>query len=125
MKNVKIANLNVSLKRLFKLWLEITKPFHGLTPQQQSILALFLYHHYNLKNEITNEKILWKILFDYNTKMKIKEELNLQDQTLQNNLTQLRKKGIIKDNTIVSTYIPELDQDSNNFKIVFDLNIIK
>lgn len=124
MKNLKQANLNITLKNLFKKWLEITKPFHNLTSQQQKVLALLLYHHYRLKKDITNNKILWKMVFDYDTKSLIKEELGMKDSGFQNVLTSLRNKNIIKDNAIVTTYIPDLEYGSNSFKVIFNFNIV-
>jgi len=124
MKNVKQANINVTLKQLYRQWLQITKAFHGLTKQQQSILALFLYYHYKYKQQITNEKILWRTVFDYDTKLKIKEELGISDPVLQNNLTKFRKKGVIQKGRIVGTYIPALEKGSKNFKVIFNFNII-
>ena len=120
----KIINLNISPKNLFKKWLEITQNYHNLTNQQQDILALFLYHHFKLKQEITNTKILWKIVFDYDTKREIKDELGITDQVLQNTLTQFRKKNIVVKNTITPAFIPELKKENNNFKIIFNFNII-
>lgn len=122
--NVKSLNMNVDLKKLFNLWLNITSPFHNLTKQQIDVLALLLYFHKKLENEITNKKILWKIVFDYETKQKIKEELDISDASLQNVLTSLRKKNIISNNQIVSTYIPKIEKESSNFKVVFNFNII-
>lgn len=123
MKNSKIANINVKLKGLFFRWLDITMVFHRLTDKERGVLALLLYYHYITKREVTNNKILWKIVFDYDTKMKIKEELGLKDAGFQNLLTSLRKKGVIKDNMIIPTYVPELDDDAKEFKIVFNLKI--
>lgn len=124
MKNSKVANINIKLKNLFLKWLDITRPFHNLTNQQQKVLSLFLYYHYQYKKDITNDKILWKVLFDYDTKALIKKELDLKDQILQNMMYQLRKKNIIVDNKIVSTFIPNLELGANNFKIIFNFNII-
>jgi len=42
--NVKQANINIKLKNLFFKWLEITKPLHKLTQQEQDVLALLLYY---------------------------------------------------------------------------------
>lgn len=123
MKNIKIANINVKLKNLFLRWLELTVMFHKLTKKERQVLALLLYYHFTLKKDITNPKILWKLVFDYDTKMKIKEELNMKDASFQNCLTALRKKNVIKDNMIVPTYIPELEVSSKSFKIVYNLNI--
>jgi hypothetical protein len=124
MSNGKQVSINITLKDLFKRWLEITSSFHKLPKQQQNILALFLYYHYEFKKDITNDKILWKMVFDYDTKMKIKQELGIGDQTMQNTITKLRKKNIIVDNVITPVFIPDLSLNSKSFKIVFNFNII-
>ena len=106
MSNTKQANINIKLKDLFLRWLEITKTFHKLTPQHQNILALLLYYHYIFKKDVTNNKILWKMVFDYDTKLKIREELNISDSTLQNTLTSFRKANIIVNGEISPAFIP-------------------
>jgi hypothetical protein len=124
MNNIKQANINITLKGMFRQWLEITKPFHKLAKQQQDVLALLLYYHYMFKKDITTEKVLWKMVFDYDTKAKIKEELGIKDAVLHNNLTILRKKNIIINNQIVSTYIPKLTDNAKNFKVIFNFNLV-
>ncbi len=128
MNNTKIANLNVKLKDLFFKWLDVTKAWHKLNNQQQQVLALLLYYHYRYKKDITNNKVLWRLLFDYDTKIKIKEdpvfEKELSDSALNNIFSILRKKKIIIDGEISPLYIPELASKSNNFKIIFNFNII-
>ena len=124
MNNIKVANLNTSVKGLFMKWVELTQPFHKLTKQQQKVLALFLYHHYNLKKEVTNEKILFKLLFDYEIKQKIKDELNIKDAVFQNIMHLFRKRGVIIDKKISNNYIPKLTKDAKNFKLIFNFNIV-
>ncbi len=128
MSNIRTANLNVKLKNLFFKWLDILKPWHGLNNQQQQVLALLLYYHYLYKKDTTNNKILWKIVFDYDTRLKIIEDevfkKGLTVSALNNILTVLRKKGVIIDNQISKVYIPELDMKSKSFKMVFNFNII-
>jgi hypothetical protein len=128
MDNTKIANINVKLKTLFFKWLDILRPWHNLNNQQQQVLALLLYYHYLYKKDTTNNKILWKIVFDYDTRLKIIEDevfkKGLTVNSLNNILTVLRKKGVIVDNQITNVYIPELDIKSKNFKIVFNFNIV-
>lgn len=124
MKNIKQANLNVSIKQLFIKWIDLTRSFHKLNGQHQKLLASLLYHHYLLKKDITNNKILWKMVFDYDTKLKIKEELGISDPLLQTLLSQLRKKKVIVNNEINPLYIPDITLDAKNFKIVFNFNII-
>ena len=124
MNNQKQANINVTIKDFFFKWVNLTKPFHKLAKQKQDVLSLLLYYHYMYRKEITNKKILWKMIFDYDTKKLIKEELNLKDQGLQNVLSILRKEGVIKDNKIINLFIPKIDSDSNNFKIIFNFTIV-
>jgi len=128
MNNTKVANLNVKLKSLFFKWLEITKSWHKLNNQQQQVLALLLYYHYCYKKDITNTKLLWKMLFDYDTKLKIKEDPvfknGLSDNALQNILSSLRKKKIIIDGQISPLFIPDIEVGSKNFKVIFNFNIV-
>jgi len=128
MNNIKIANLNVKLKDLFFKWLDITKAFHKLNNQQQQVLALLLYYHYIYKKDITNNKILWKIVFDYDTKIKIMEDpvfkKGLTTNALNNIFTVLRKNKIIVDGEISKIFVPTLDVKSKNFKVIFNFNIV-
>lgn len=124
MKNVKSVKLNTTIKELFKSWIKFTAPFHRLRAQPQSILALFLYYHYKYSREITNKKILWKLVFDYETKAAIKEELDISDAVMQNTMTYFRKKGVIVKEAINPAYIPNLDKDSKTFNIIYTFNII-
>lgn len=125
MKNVKQANLNITRKNLFLKWLDITSSFHNLTKQQKEVLGLFLYYHYKFKKEITNEKILWKLVFDYDTKVLIEKELGIKNAGLQNVLTLFRKKNIINEkNEITPTFIPNINPGSKEFKVIFNFNII-
>lgn len=126
MKNSKIAVINTDMLGLMKYWLKFTEPFHKLAEQPQQILAALLYHYFEYKKEIKNEKLVWKMVFDYDTKMKIKQTLNdLPDYTLQNNLTKLRKLNIIKNNKINKAYIPNIEDDAKSFTIAYKFNIIK
>lgn len=124
MKNIKQATQNIRLKDLFLKWLEITSSFHGLTKQHRKILAQFLYYHYTYSKDITNNKILWKTVFDYDTKKLIEEELGVTNQAIQNFLTYSRKNNVIIGNEVNKAYVPDLSKDSNNFKVIFNFNII-
>lgn len=121
--DIKIANINIKLKSFFFKWVEFTKPFHKLGNQQQNVLALLLYHHYKLKKEITNIKILWKSVFDYDTKILICDELGIQSGALENLLSQLRKKNVIVEGQISPVYIPSLSNNAKKFTITFNFNI--
>lgn len=116
-KKVKTANIVIDRKQFFFKWVEFTRPFHGLRKQLQHLLALLLYHHYTLGLVIKHEGILWKQVFDYDTKVLIMSEMEIQQSTLENLLYTLRKSKIIKNNRIEPAYVPNITAESTNFII--------
>lgn len=124
MMNSKTATLNLKIKNFFFRYIEFLKPFHNLTNQEQKVLALFLYYHYKLSKEITNNKVLWKEVFDYDTKRLILDELQIEDSGLQNILTSLRKKKVIIDKQISKNYIPDITNKPKTFVLTFNFNLI-
>lgn len=123
-KNIKVADLNIKIKDFFFEWLYLTKHFSKLTKGELNVAALLLYHHYRLQKEITNPSLLWKMVFDYDTKLLIREELGINDSSFQNRLTHLRNKNVIINNRINELFIPNLEQGHDNFKVLFNYNII-
>lgn len=124
MNNVKSANLNVKIKNFFFRYIEFLQPFHKLQKQQYTVVALLLYHHHMFSKEITNNKILWKTVFDYDTKILITDELGITLQGLENIYTKLRKSKVIIDNQVSSVYIPEMDKKNKAFTININFKII-
>lgn len=124
MNNVKSANLNVKVKNFFFRYIEFLQPFHKLQKQQYTVVALLLYYHYKFSKEITNNKILWKTVFDYDTKILITEELGITTQGLENIYTKLRKSKVIIDNEINPVYIPQMDKNNKTFTININFKII-
>jgi len=123
-KNVKIASINVHLKTFFFRYVSFTAPFHKLAKQHQQVLALLLYHHHVIGKEITNNKLLWKTVFDYDTKLLISEELEMNSASLTNILSSLRRKKVIINNQISPVYIPDLSRGAKQFVMTFNFNIV-
>lgn len=116
-KKVKTATIKIDRKNFFFKWVEFTKPFHGLRKQLQELVAWLLIHHYELGLVIKNENILWKQVFDYDTKVQIMKEMNIQQSTMENLLHTLRKSGVVENNKIKPAYVPNITQDSEGFVI--------
>lgn len=121
-KKVKTANVKIERKQFFFKWVEFTRPFHGLRKQLQDLLAWLLYHHYELSQVIKNENILWKQVFDYDTKVQIMKEMNIQQSTMENLLHSLRKVGVVENNRIKQVYVPNITPESTGF--VINVNFI-
>lgn len=118
----KIININTDIKTVFKHYLFITKPLNKLRPKEIDVLSLLLYYNYLETPNFKRDEDRWRRVFDYSTKLLIREELQMEDYTLQNVLSSLRKKKVIKDNIIMDYYIPKVDP-KNNFQLIFNFNV--
>lgn len=111
-------------RSFYRYWLIITQPFHKLRKRPMTILTELLYHYDSLKEYYVDEddETIWKIVFDYETKLKIRNDLKIEDHIIQNALTVLRKSNIIIDNKIVSKYIPVIKDNKYelNFQFLID-----
>ncbi len=99
-----IARYKVNRKEFFQQFVMFTQPVHRLSEQQIKIIGLFLYYYNKLGNDIS-EEFKWKCVFDYDIKMAIAEELGTSIQVMDNQLTQLRKKGIVKNNRLDKSFV--------------------
>lgn len=123
MKNETVANITTNFNGLIRKWVAFTYPFHKLPTQEQETLTAILIFYFQFKKNIKDENIIWKMVFDYDTRVKISNMINTKDYTLQNNLTKLRKKNIIKDNKVVPNYIPNLEPDCKSFRILYNFTV--
>lgn len=124
MRNGKVATIPIYKKDLFYRWLELTKPFHKLPPQQIRFLSLLLFYYDKYKIQTNSEELAWKLVFNYDTKKEIKEVMNIKDQSLQNLFTVMRGKNIIKDNKVIDRYIPNVEKDAKEFRLIFNFKIL-
>jgi DNA-binding MarR family transcriptional regulator len=90
-------------KRFYRQYLELINPLLKLRGKELDVLAQLLYHNNELRN--ISDEHRWKIIFDYDTKVKIRTELGLSDASMNNNLSSLRKKGVIVDNKVVKNFL--------------------
>jgi DNA-binding Lrp family transcriptional regulator len=60
--------------------------------------------YYNNKYKHLEAEVREKMVFDTDTRMRIRQKLKLSEASFNNCLTELRKQGIIKDNKLSKTY---------------------
>jgi DNA-binding MarR family transcriptional regulator len=118
MEKNKQVKLDVSLKGFFRNYLEVLKPLHNITPREADVLSRILYYNFIYSNY--EEKVRSKVIFDYDTKAQIREELNMTVHQFLNILKSLRKKGVLKGETINENYKVYPD---NPFSVTFQFNI--
>lgn len=120
-----IVRIPCSSKReFFKYWFMFLEPFHNLTNREIDVVVEFLIHRFDLSKKISDPEILNKVLMGEDTKRQIREENNITLQHFQVIMGKLKKKKVIIDNKINPKFIPNLQEEQDNFKLLllFDLN---
>jgi len=126
--NKKIV-LKGDLRQLMYYWIEIISPFNKLDPTERKVTAELLYHYFMFKQQINDEGLIWKNVFDYDTRIKIREALiskkgnEMSGVILNQQLLSLRKKGVIKSNQITAGYIPPF-RDGEGFNITYKFDYV-
>lgn len=118
MEKNKQVDLNVTPKQFFRYYLEVLKPLHNITPRESDVLSRLLYYDFLYSNY--DEKVRNKVIFDYDTKAQIREELNMTVHQFLNVLKSLRKKGALKGESINDNFKVYPD---NPFAITFQFTI--
>jgi DNA-binding MarR family transcriptional regulator len=114
----KIVPLQTSEKVFFRQYVEILDPVIKLRPKELDVLAELLFHNNRLKD--IEEKNRWKLIFDYDNKKEMAEDLKISVASLGNNLSYLRKRGIIVDNKVIQNL---LVYPGKNFKLTFKFSV--
>ena len=114
----KIVPLNTSEKVFFRQYVEILDPVIKLRPKELDVLAELLYHNNKLKD--IDSKNRWKLILDYDNKKEMAGGLNISVDSFGNNLSFLRKKGIIVDNKVIDGLLVYPDK---TFKLTFKFKV--
>lgn len=125
MKNINVQTLKVNEKQFFKVWLTLMQPFLQLRNQDLNVLAYLLYYRHAILQEVSNEAIVDDLLFSTRSRNKIKEDIGIKSYAFNNALTALRKKGLINGSSLSKKIIPVVEDNFNNFKLVYNVEIIQ
>ena len=121
---------NCSLETFFEHYLRLKRPYINavlthihkkesrLNDNPLKVLAQLLF--YNNSYRHMDDDTRWKMVFDYDTKVKICEKLRMPDTHLNSYLSQLRRLGIVVGKRVADRYViyPE-----SKMKLMFDLNV--
>lgn len=116
-----IIPIQTNKRIYFRQALELLKPIppiNTLANKELDVLAEFVY--YNDKYKDIKEDLRAKIIFDYDTKLAMREYLNMGEAPFNNILTSLRKKNILTKRGIVSNYGLNLNTPDITFKFNID-----
>lgn len=124
MKDMTIVGVKTPLNReFFRHWLSFLTPIHKLTEKDADILASFLYKRHILSQSINDDDILDSVIMSTQIRKEIREEFDMSSAYFQVVLNKLRNKGIIVNNKIIKKFIPDVDLDTKNYKLILHFKI--
>ncbi|HLB42762.1 MAG TPA: hypothetical protein VJN02_07955 [Gammaproteobacteria bacterium] len=107
-------------QKFFRAYVDIIQPLLDIRPRESDILAQILY--INNEKKAIPETDRFGIIFSTSSKKKMREALEINDSTLQNSLSILRKKKIIVNNTIPTKY--QVFITNNELSVEYKLKLI-
>jgi len=117
-----VINIPTDKRKFFRQSLEVIKalpPLNTLRDRELDVLAEFLY--FNDKYSAIEEDLRGRLIFDYETKIAMREYLDdMSEAGFNNYLTMLRKKGILGKRGIVNTYGISTKTPSITFKFIIE-----
>jgi hypothetical protein len=118
-----VIPITLSHRDFFRMNLEILKsfpPFSELRSKELDVLAEILFYNYKYKD--IDPLVRGKVIFDYSTKVEMRSNLQMDEQSFNNHLTTLRKKGILDKRNLISNYgiNPSTPVITFNFKLEKD-----
>lgn len=125
-KNTNICRIPTSLNtKFFRYWLEFIEPFHHLTGREIDVATSFLKQRYLLSKVIQDEDILDKVLMSEDTKRKVREECNITLSHFQVVMSKLKKNKLIIDGKFNKKFIPNVEEDASEFRLILHFELKK
>ena len=87
-----------------------------LRPKEIELLAILLHHNYKFRR-IEEDEDRWKIILHYDNRVTIAKEMGISKDSFENNLSNLRKHGIVVDNMVVKKLHITPEKINLNFTI--------
>lgn len=109
----------------FRYYLEFLTPIHKLTSRETDVFAAFIKERYRLSKLISDDSIVSKLMMSPDTHRVIMETCEMSSSHFQVIFSKLRKLGYIKNGTVDSRFVPDIDSETGKFNLIFyfDLNV--
>lgn len=108
----------------YKIALRILNPVLKLSNMEIDVLASIMLIHYANRNK--DPKRVEKNLLSYKSRVAIRSRLDISEASLNNNISYLRKKGILvktEDGFVLSEPIRLIDSKDGKFQVTFNISI--
>lgn len=107
----------------FRFWFEFLRPFHKLTDREMDVIASFVKHRFELSKLVSDKELLNKLTMSEDVKKKVREDCNISQAHYQVIMTKLKKSKVIENGRINPRFIPNLEQDGNNFQLLLSFDL--
>lgn len=114
-------NVPTDINSFFRWWCIFLRPFIKLTNREIDIISAFLRQRWELSKRIQDPAILDTLIMGDEVKKKVMEECNISLQHFYVTMSNLRKNGVIVNNSINPKLIPKIRPED---KGVFQLLIL-
>jgi hypothetical protein len=120
-------NIGTTQKKIYRQVLEVMRsipPLDALRSRELDVLAMLMYYSYLYRG--LDEGIKWRIIYDTETRRKMQAELEMNEDVYSNNLSLIRKAGLIDRETgklapFLAFTVDKGFEISFNFKIEEDV----
>lgn len=89
-----------------RAWLEVMHPIHRMTSKEMDYAAILLKKRYKIAEEVSDQSMIDKILFDEETKEIIRKEAKVSQSHAKAILYSMKKKGVIDKKRVNPQYLP-------------------
>jgi len=101
-------------------------PFSDLSGRERDVLAEYIDGYFEFKKKDLTEDEIFSMLFDYNFTRAISDVLSTPDKpvtidSIRNYVTKLRKKGLIKEQSINKDFLNLFGNMPDNITFVFEI----
>jgi len=101
-------------------------PFSDLSGRERDVLAEYIDGYFEFRKKDLTEDEIFSMLFDYNFTRAISDVLSTPDKpvtidSIRNYVTKLRKKGLIKEQSINKDFLNLFGNMPDNITFVFEI----
>jgi len=108
----------------FRWWIRFLTPYHSLTKREMDVAAALFHLRYELSASVSDPILLNKLVLNKDSRALIERKLGLSHGHMKLLLTKLRRSGIVIDDRLNPSFIPDVTRNSNGVfttLLVFDL----
>ena len=111
--------VKTTINSFFKVYIDVINPIYKLKKREKEVMEAFLKIYYSNK-DMGYDKIN-SILFSIEIKKKIRTAIGMSEPSFNNHLVQLRKKRVLKGDTINKAILDNLP--SKQLEVTYNISI--